>query len=344
MIMFPRKIGRFLAVFGLVLGRWLAPRPRVHSSRRLSSNMACVECKTSTFHLIHKFFKNDIEALEEFKAHGVLPPEVTCPTCGNACRFKSSNRSYYCKRITRDSRSRKKVCSFNVSERKGTFLDQVHLKPSEVLLITTLFLSKPRAFRDIVFHLDIHTEAAVNWTSYCYKVCEFWVDQQPELGGPGVIVEIDVCKFWKSKYNKNREVKGKWFFGLFERETKKLLLFPVDKRDATTLIPLIQRHILPGTTIYSAEWCAYKNLNDLGYEHQIVKHKVQVSETGAHIQNIESTWSDAKAWVVQSGNRVCMYPKYLAKYLFSRAYPREEYHHHFLRAAAQLYKHEYSAE
>lgn len=39
-------------------------------------------------------------------------------------------------------------------------------------------------------------------------------------------------------------------FGAFERVSKKLLLFPVERRDANTLIPLIQQHILPGTTIY----------------------------------------------------------------------------------------------
>ena len=55
-------------------------------------------------------------------------------------------------------------------------------------------------------------------------------------------------------------MEGKWVFGIYERGTKKLLLFPVDKRNSQTLTPIIRRHVLPGTTIYSDEWCAYSKL------------------------------------------------------------------------------------
>lgn len=48
-------------------------------------------------------------------------------------------------------------------------------------------------------------------------------------------MDIDESKFGRSKYRKGRELEGKWVFGAYERESKKLLLFPVDKKNGDTL-------------------------------------------------------------------------------------------------------------
>ena len=181
----------------------------------------------------------------------------------------------------------------------------------------------------------------MNWGSYCYEVCEFWLGEQQQIGGPGKTVEIDESKFGKSKYNRGRDIIGKWVFGLHERETKKLLLFPVQQRNSATLLPLVQQHVLPGTTIYSDQWRAYEKLGKLGYVHQTVNHSEEfVTETGVHTQGIERSWRDAKSWVLRSGNKEELYHKYLARYLFARAFPvKQESFHTFLKYAAMLYKH-----
>ena len=49
-------------------------------------------------------------------------------------------------------------------------------------------------------------------------------------------------------------------------------MFVVVKRNAETLIPIIQRHVLPGTEIASDEWRAYSKLRELGYIHYTVNH------------------------------------------------------------------------
>ena len=53
---------------------------------------------------------------------------------------------------------------------------------------------------------------------------------------------------------------------------KEVRMFVVDKRNAETLIPIIQRHVLPGTEIASDEWRAYSKLRELGYIHYTVNH------------------------------------------------------------------------
>ncbi len=49
-------------------------------------------------------------------------------------------------------------------------------------------------------------------------------------------------------------------------------VFSVEKRDANTLLPIIEKHVRVGTMIHSDEWRAYNRLSSLGYEHQTVNH------------------------------------------------------------------------
>ena len=51
-------------------------------------------------------------------------------------------------------------------------------------------------------------------------------------------------------------------------------MVPVDRRDATTLLPIIQKYIAPGTTIISDLWAAYNTIGTLGYQHLTVNHSL----------------------------------------------------------------------
>ena len=119
-------------------------------------------------------------------------------------------------------------------------------------------------------------------------------------------VEIDESLFGrKIKYNKG-EPKGHriWIFGMIERSSNTLIIYPVDKRDAATLIPIIQRHVYPGSRIFSDSWGAYLGLNELGYSHYTVVHKTnfkqnyQCFDTGeivqCHTNQIEGAWKHCK--------------------------------------------------
>ena len=86
-------------------------------------------------------------------------------------------------------------------------------------------------------------------------------------------VEIDESKFGKRKYNRGRQVEGHWVFGGTERITGECFLVEVDRRDAATLLPLIQQHIRRGSIIYSDEWKAYSRITaTTGMSHETVNH------------------------------------------------------------------------
>ena len=67
------------------------------------------------------------------------------------------------------------------------------------------------------------------------------------------------------------------------------------RRDAATLLPIIQAHSAPGTIIHSDEWSAYRRVSSLP-THSTVNHSLHFVDpaTGTHTQNIESYWGRVK--------------------------------------------------
>ena len=70
----------------------------------------------------------------------------------------------------------------------------------------------------------------------------------------------------------------------------------VPRRDAATLVPIIQQHVVNGT-VWSDEWAVYNNVATLPnvVNHDTVNHSVEfVAPSGVHTQNIESYWDRVK--------------------------------------------------
>ena len=72
----------------------------------------------------------------------------------------------------------------------------------------------------------------------------------------------------------------------------------VARRDAATLLPIIQQHVGPGTIIHSDQWRAYSRVASLPNvaSHATVNHSVEFvdSTTGVHTENVESYWNRVK--------------------------------------------------
>lgn len=101
--------------------------------------------------------------------------------------------------------------------------------------------------------------------------------------------KIDESKFGKRKYNRGYHIEGQWVFAGVERGSSNSFLVPVDRRDKETLLPIIQKYILPGSTIISDCWKAYTELEKFNYIHQTVNHSktFEDPETGACTNTIE---------------------------------------------------------
>ena len=72
----------------------------------------------------------------------------------------------------------------------------------------------------------------------------------------------------------------------------------VPKRDAATLLPITQQHVLPGTIIWSDEWAAYNRVAVLPgvAGHEVVNHSLHFVDptTGVNTQTVESYWNRIK--------------------------------------------------
>ena len=115
----------------------------------------------------------------------------------------------------------------------------------------------------------------------------------------------------------------------------------VPDRSQDTLLPIIKEWILPGTTIISDYWRSYCCLEREGYKHLRVNHSLNFKdpETGAHSNNIESSWRAAKAITTSSGRRKSHIPGNLARYMFNKRCDSQKLDRtdEFLRLAGQLY-------
>ena len=88
------------------------------------------------------------------------------------------------------------------------------------------------------------------------KIEIFILRNSRAIGGPGHIVEIDEAKFGKQKYDVGFWRDGRWVLGGVDRTTGMCFLLPCENnsRSAATLLPLIQRWVLPGSIVYTTLW------------------------------------------------------------------------------------------
>jgi hypothetical protein len=121
----------------------------------------------------------------------------------------------------------------------------------------------------------------VQWYYTLRETCTRRLADDPiRIGGEDHIVEIDETQLIKlPKNNVGRREPDLWFFGCFDRTTKQWVGEFVPTRNRRTLIALIVKYILPGSTIYSDKWAAYVSdgfdlslLEGMGYSHLSVNH------------------------------------------------------------------------
>ena len=96
----------------------------------------------------------------------------------------------------------------------------------------------------------------------------------------------------------------------------------VADRSAATLIPILERHIIPGTTVVSDSWAAYDKIDNWKrvspWLHLSVNHHEGFvnRENGAHTQQIERLWREFKEKKKrQQGIRRCRAEQYSGEFL-----------------------------
>ena len=189
----------------------------------------------------------------------------------------------------------------------------------------------------------VGTHTVVDWFQFCRDIpVAFFLNNPVAIGGPGHIVEIDESLFARRKYNRGRVVPEQWILGGYDQETRHGFLVPVDRRDAATLLPVIQQWILPNTTIWSDMWGAYNNIAQLGYQHGTVNHIHNFVDpvTGVCTNRVEAMWqrSKAKFKSMMGPTNRAMIPDYLSEFMWAQRFGGRLAFFHFWTQVADMYQ------
>jgi transposase len=108
-------------------------------------------------------------------------------------------------------------------------------------------------------------------------------------------IEVDESYFGgHRKGNRGRGASGKVpVFGLLKRGGKVYTKIIPDASSAT-LIPIIERKIVPDSIVYSDCWRAYNVLDVSDFKHYRINHSKLFADKGNHINGIENFWNQAK--------------------------------------------------
>ena len=193
---------------------------------------------------------------------------------------------------------------------KNTYFHSARMKKNEMLHFLYLWATEntPKQIHTV---LRWSPNTINDWLNYNREMCAMFVRNDPDIwqiGGPGIIVQIDESKFGKRKYNRGHRVEGVWVFGgveyLRDPNTQsgyvgRWFAVTVPDRTRDTLWPIIQRHIRPGSIIHSDCWKPYDGLENLlgqEYQHGTVNHSEDFVDpsTGVHTNGIEGHWNVLK--------------------------------------------------
>lgn len=288
-----------------------------HRSHTVSLAMAVGVADSRLVDLLPIWEDND-RCLMWCQELGLVPSEVVCDAChsptvllNHSC---ADNWTWRCP---------KRGCQKRISLRRGTIFENSKLSISKALQLL-YWWSRELPVVQAAHEVGVSPVTAVDWFLRFREICaDHLIATSGPIGGAGHVVEIDESKFGKRKYNRGRLVDGAWVFGGVDRETNDAFLQIVEERSAESLLPIIQRNILPGTTVHSDEWAAYHALGAYGYHHLTVNHSLHFVDpgTGADTQRIESLWSAAKSKLKRiRGTSRDMLPTYLVEFLWRRKF------------------------
>lgn len=240
-------------------------------------------------------------------------------------------------------------CSFRRGVRVGSFFAQSHLALNQIVILVYCWTQDmPQTI--ISRETETHLSTVVDWSNYCRKECQTWVERQPcQIGGMDengvpIVVEVDETKYSHRKYHRGLWRLGHWVFGAVERDSGRCFLAEIPDRKTQTLHSIIKQHILPGSHVISDELPAYKDIDKIHrgiYIHSVVNHQknfVDPNDCDIHTQNIESVWMRAKRKLRrQGGTSRDLFPSYLDEFIFRNAFHDSDIFSSFLICLRETY-------
>ncbi len=121
---------------------------------------------------------------------------------------------------------------------------------------------------------------------------ELEAENEAMFGGE---IEVDESYFGgRRKGRRGRGAAGKIpVFGLLKRGGKVYARVISDAK-GTTLVPIIERKVIPDSIVYTDSWRGYNALDVASFKHYRINHSELFADGQSHINGIENFWNQAK--------------------------------------------------
>ncbi|GBM51364.1 hypothetical protein AVEN_110814-1 [Araneus ventricosus] len=250
---------------------------------------------------------------------GLIASGYQCPKCKQPMVL--TPRADNCDKFTWVCRIRgQNAHHVKRSVRTGSWFERSRL-PIPTILLFLIYWCLEMKTKFILEQLDITNKTAIDWTSFCREVClDILICQSDKIGGPGVVVEIYESQCGERKFHQGKKAVGEWIFCGVERGTTNCFFAVVENRTSEVLLSVIEKHILPGTTIISDCWKSYDCLFDESFKHLTVNLSMHFVDpnTATHKSSIEGMWSNIKRNLQSTNHVQGQFDSYLAAYMWRR--------------------------
>lgn len=240
--------------------------------------------KEYTLRDIHQITR-DIDSTIEFLASvGLLHNSMTC--CGFAMvsvirKPNSDGRAWRCC-----------VCKSIRSIRNDSFFSKSAIRLTRLLELIYWWTSIESTQSVVMDQVGLGSEAIVNWHNYFRDVCAMWcIDHPTKIGGERVKVDVAESKFMHRQYHRGRYKEGQRILGMVERHSLNSVLVPVPDQSGATLLPIILKHVLPGTCIITDGCHSYEKLPESA-DHSL--RFMDPKDEKPNRNTTERTWNNMK--------------------------------------------------
>ncbi|CAL4079919.1 unnamed protein product [Meganyctiphanes norvegica] len=269
-----------------------------------------------------------VDVIRWFQQHQLLKNEIKCDSCECFMTWKTDNSQkkwtdgFFWKCDNRNCSSLN--CSKNI--RAGSIF-----AGSKLCLKTWLHImynwSKNIAATATSNQININGKTICNYYSFFREICEIYFKANPiKLGGPGMIIEIDVsCFSQKRKFNHGKVAKPpSWVLGIVDPNfTPSIGYMEIVETslasDFKNLLPIILNVVQPGSVIHCKEWRAYRKIQGLFDTNATVNNAVNFVDVNAsvHKQTIELYWNKHKNYLaaMKGSTRSCL-NSYLQEFMW----------------------------
>ena len=139
---------------------------------------------------------------------------------------------------------------------------------------------------------------SVKTSCYYYHRLRVIISQQLEKEAEEIFkgeIEVDESYFGGTRKGKRgRGAAGKVpVFGLLKR-CERVYTKIIPDASGSTLIPIIERKVVPDSIVYSDSWKGYNVLDVSEFKHYRINHSKLFADKQNHINGIENFWNQAK--------------------------------------------------